>query len=181
MIIFGGNNQSKRMKFSIYVLLFVVGFTSCINEQVEEIHTSEVDESTIIKPLSYDSVLAQKYGADEYSMRQYVIAFLKEGPNREVDSATAHEIFVAHMNNIDRMAENGDLILAGPFLGQDDLRGLYIFNVKTIEEAEELTNTDPAIKSGYLEMELREWYGSAGLMGLNDVHKQVQKKGVLDN
>jgi hypothetical protein len=65
-------------------------------------------------------------------------------------------------------------------LGSDDLRGIYIFNVDNIAEAEALTNTDPAIKAGSLRMELREWYGSAALMGVNDLHKKVAKKAVTD-
>ncbi|MGB0390106.1 MAG: YciI family protein [Salibacteraceae bacterium] len=122
---------------------------------------------------SFDSCLASKYGADKYGMKPYVLAFLKKGPNRELDSNQTQELFLLHMKNIERMAENGDLVLAGPFMGEEDLKGIYIFNVKSIAEAEELTNSDPAIQSGYLDMELMQWYGSAGLMGLNDLHKKV--------
>jgi hypothetical protein len=34
----------------------------------------------------YDAALAKKLGADEYGMKQYVMAFLKDGPNRITDS-----------------------------------------------------------------------------------------------
>ena len=77
------------------------------------------------------------------------------------------------------MAEAGQLALAGPFFGDGDLRGIYIFNVETLEEADSLTNTDPAIQAGSLEMELMEWYGSAGLMAVNEVHASLQKKGIM--
>ena len=66
-------------------------------------------------------------------------------------------------------------MLAGPFLDTGDLRGIYIFDVKTIEEAEALTKTDPAIQAGSLIMELKPWYGSAALMELNQRHKRVTK------
>ena len=65
--------------------------------------------------------------------------------------------------------------MAGPFLDNGDLRGIYIFDVKTIEEAKELTETDPAIQAGSLVLELKPWYGSAGLMQVNEIHKKIQK------
>lgn len=39
--------------------------------------------------IKYDSTLASEFGADEYGMKQYVMAFLKRGPNRSQDSITA--------------------------------------------------------------------------------------------
>jgi hypothetical protein len=29
-------------------------------------------------------------------------------------------------------------------------------------------------------MELKEWYGSAGLMALNEIHMKLAKKGVVE-
>lgn len=79
------------------------------------------------------------------------------------------------MANIGRLAEEGKLVVAGPFFGNDELRGIYIFNVSNIEEAEKLTNTDPAIQAGSLIMELKEWYGSAALMEVNETHQKISK------
>jgi uncharacterized protein len=129
------------------------------------------------KKSKYDEALAKKLKADDYGMRKYVIAFLKAGPNRNQDSATAAQLQAGHMANIMRMAESGDLVLAGPFMDKGELRGIYIFNVETIEKAKELTETDPAIKAGRLVMELHPWYGSAALMQVNEVHGKIQKKG----
>jgi len=79
------------------------------------------------------------------------------------------------MDNITRLAEEGKLVLAGPFLDTGETRGIYIFNVETIEEAEELTSTDPAIKAGRLIMELHPWYGSAAVVQINELHKKIAK------
>ena len=70
------------------------------------------------------------------------------------------------------------LVLAGPFLDEGDIRGIYIFNVDTIEEAKKLTNSDPAIKAGSLIMELHPWYGSAALQEVNRLHTKAMKKGI---
>jgi len=98
--------------------------------------------------ISYNTELAEELGADDYGMRRYIMAFLKAGPNRNQDSTLAAEIQRGHQENIRRMAENGDLILAGPFLDDGEIRGIYIFNVTSIEEARKLTETDPAIQAG---------------------------------
>lgn len=123
----------------------------------------------------YNKTLADSLKADEYGMKKYVIAFLKRGPNRGQDSATAAQLQRAHMDNIQRLAKEGKLVVAGPFLDNGDLRGIYIFDVTTLEEAQKLTETDPAIKAGRLQMELHLWYGSAALMKINEIHNQIAK------
>lgn len=126
----------------------------------------------------YDSLLAAKTGADPYGMRQYVVALLKAGPNRDQDSTEATQIQMAHLDNIKRMAEEGKLVVAGPFFDDWEVKGIYIFAVATVEEAEELTKTDPAIQAGRLIMELHPWYGSAGLMKLGELHKKLAKESI---
>ena len=128
----------------------------------------------------YDEVLAKKLGADEYGMRHYVMAFLKEGPNRITDSARSAELQRAHLKNIIRLAAAGKLLIAGPFLDGQEVAGIFIFNVETIEEAKQLTESDPAIQAKALTMELRPWYGSAALIELNAIHQKIQKKSVAD-
>ncbi len=122
----------------------------------------------------YDSLLASELGADHYGMKQYVMALLLRGDNSSADSTEAANLQKAHLDNITRMAEEGRLVLAGPFLDSGDIRGIYIFNVSSVEEAEKLTSTDPAVKAGVLKMELHLWYGSAALQMLNDLHARIQ-------
>lgn len=137
-------------------------------------------DNEIKSTISYDSVNAIKYGADKYGMKKYVMAFLKRGSNRSLGEDKANKLQMAHLNNISRLAEEGKLVLADPFLGDGDLRGIYIFNIETIAEAEELTNTDPAIISGSLVMELKEWYGTAALVSVNAIHKTLSKNMVTE-
>jgi uncharacterized protein YciI len=126
--------------------------------------------------LAYDSTLSKKLGADELGMRQYVLVFLKKGPNRLTDSLARVKLQKAHLENIGRLAKMGKLILAGPFMDNQEIRGIYLFAVSSVEEAKELTQTDPAVKAGSLIMELHPWYGSAALMELPNIHPRIQKK-----
>lgn len=161
-------------KHTLGLIIIGILLISCNNQK----SVKEGNKSGLFEV--YDSIKAAEYGADEYGMKKYIMAFLKRGPNREMDEVKSNEIQMAHLNNINRMAEQGKLILAGPFFDNGDLRGIYIFNVKSIAEAEELTSTDPAIIAGVLVMELKEWYGSAALMSVNELHKTITKKDIFE-
>ncbi len=129
---------------------------------------------------AYDANLAQKLGADKYGMKTYVMAFLKSGPVKITDSLARAKLQNEHLKNIIRLADEGKLVLAGPFLDNQEIRGIFIFNVSTVEEAKKLTETDPAIKAGVLVMELHPWYGSAAVMKVVEIHKTLEKKSVPD-
>jgi uncharacterized protein YciI len=129
------------------------------------------------KPHSiYDSTLAKKLKADDYGMRKYVMCFLKTGSNKSLSADSSKKIQAAHLNNIKHLASQGKLLVAGPFMDNTELEGVFIFNVATVEEAQALTNTDPAVKAGVLIMELHPWYGSAALIEVPSIHAKVQKK-----
>jgi uncharacterized protein len=85
------------------------------------------------------------------------------GPDRSQDSLTAAKIQKGHMAHIMQMAKDKKLVLAGPFMDNGDLRGIFVFNVASVEEAIDLTNQDPAVKSGRLVMEIHPWYGPVKL------------------
>ncbi len=129
-------------------------------------------------PPAYDAVLAARVGADDYGMKKYVIAFLKSGKTKIEDEAKRNELQKAHLKNIQRLAAEGKLVVAGPFLDKQPIRGIYIFNVSSIEEAKQLTETDPSIQAGTLEMELHPWYGSAALMEVVRIHKTLEKADI---
>lgn len=126
---------------------------------------------------SYDPELAKRLGADERGMKQYVLCILKTGPkDGEVQGDARKEVFAGHFANIGRLADEGKLVVAGPF-GKNDrsYRGLYIFNVATVEEAEKLVVLDPAVKAGVFVYELTPWYGSAAMMVVSETHKRIEK------
>ncbi len=138
-------------------------------------------QETVIETPStgYDAALAETLGADDYGMRQYVMVVLNTGPKDAAitDEAERGEIFKGHFENIRNLAENKKLVLAGPFSDPDKIkRGLYIFNVKTVAEAEALVLTDPAVKAGIFTAEFTPYYGSAALMQVNDVHTRIAKQ-----
>ncbi len=129
-------------------------------------------------PSSFDAALAQEVGADQYGMSSFIMALLKAGPNRQQDSLEAARLQRAHLDNMKTWAEDGKLVLAGPFLDNGELRGIYIFNVDTVEEAKALVETDPAIQAGSLVMELKPWYGSAAVKKVFEIHETIAKEKI---
>ena len=164
------------MRF-IYFLLFIALIGCQGNIDTNTSVTTESSEPTT-EVDGYDSLLAKEYGADKYGMKPYILALLKTGPNQPKDSVHAAELQKAHMDNIDRLAKEGKLVLAGPFYGEakHKLRGLYIFNTSSLDSASAYVKTDPAIKYGSLVMRIVNWYGSAALIGVNDVHDKIAKE-----
>ena len=45
----------------------------------------------------------------------------------------------------------------------------------TVEEAQALVDTDPAVSAGILVPEMTPWYGSASLMATPEIHKKIAK------
>lgn len=125
---------------------------------------------------NFDAALAAKLGADERGMRQYVMCFLKTGPLKVTDEAKRGELMKGHFGMINRLAAEGKLIVAGPFIEGGEFRGIYLFDVKTIDDAKKLTESDPSIKEGYFKVEFIKWYGSAALMEVNGIHNKISKQ-----
>ena len=146
------------------------------NKTKDDDSINEKDSISTSDEQAYDSLLATRLKADKYGMKKYIFAYLKKGPNRNQDSSESAKIQQGHMANINRLADEGKLVLAGPFFDDTEIRGIFIFDVATIEEAQALINTDPAVKSGRLTMELHPWYGSAALLEVTKIHKRIAKE-----
>lgn len=127
---------------------------------------------------NYDSELAKKLGADDYGMKSYIFVMLKTGSNESTDKAYKDSCFTGHLANITRLVKENKLIVAGP-LGKNEnaYKGIFILNVTTFDEANELLKTDPAINAKFLEADLYNWYGSAALSEYLETSDKIWKVG----
>jgi uncharacterized protein YciI len=135
------------------------------------------DKDNAISNPNYDSLLAQKLGADDYGMKSFIFVILKTGPNTTTDTQFINQCFRGHLDNINRLAQEGQLVVAGP-LGRNDnnYRGIFILDAASIEEARQLLQTDPAVAEGLLEAEIYNWYGSAALPLYLDYSDKIWKQ-----
>ena len=97
---------------------------------------------------------------DEFEMKKYFMVFLKKGEKRDQDTATVNKLQAQHMEHLTKMYKEGRMCLAGPFLDNEEIRGICVYNVATKEEAEKWANQDPAVKAGRLKVEVNTWYAA---------------------
>jgi len=103
----------------------------------------------------------------ETRIKQFWFVMLLKGNNRTQDSATAAKLQEGHMANISKLYKEGKLKVAGPFGDDGNWRGVFIFDVATKEEVEQLLQADPAIAAGRLAYEIHPWY-TAGVGSFAD-------------
>ena len=110
------------------------------------------------------SMFAQQVKAlnEQFEMKTYYLVFLKKGTNRTQDSATVTKIQEQHMAHLTKMHADKKMCLAGPLMDNGDIRGICVYNTATLEEAKNLAESDPAVVSGRLQVEIHPWYAAKG-------------------
>lgn len=99
-------------------------------------------------------------------MVQYYFVELIRNPDKpQIDSAEVMEIMQGHMENMDKMVEEGKLLCAGPF-GDNNGGGIWILKVDSYQEAEELCSQDPAVMNKRLNYKIRPWWTAEGTFTL---------------
>jgi uncharacterized protein YciI len=97
-------------------------------------------------------------------METYQLGILRGGPAWTPQRTPAADSLQAgHLANIRRMANEGVLVGAGPFLDHGDLRGLFIFRADSAAPVRALAARDPAIQARRLALDLYTWYAPAGI------------------
>lgn len=117
----------------------------------------------------FEETLEEQVAEEMAPMRGYWMGVIKRGPKyaEERSEVEAAALQKAHLDRIGEVAAEGKMILAGPFGPQegvdDPLIGLFLYTVKTREEAEALAASDPAVIAGRLRVEIVEWWGVSGI------------------
>ena len=141
------------MKILFFFLFNCSLVVACIND-----HKSP--EGLITNPGIYD--LSKDTSVYSGEMKRYWLVLLQKGPNRNQDSISAEKIQAAHMANINRLAKEGKLIMAGPIGIEGDLRGIFLMNCADSTEVENFVKTDSAVMTGRLIMKYYPWWTEKG-------------------
>jgi len=152
------NNKYRNIiKYTLTITLLVI--TTLTFGQ------SNSERDTLINNPNFDKSLAEKLGGDDYGMKSYFLVILKTGTNTTADKELISKNFRGHLDNINKLVKENIIVVAGPFgKNPNNYRGIFILNnIQSTEDAQELLQTDPAIKSGLLDYEIFTWYGSAAL------------------
>lgn len=109
---------------------------------------------------------------------RYHVGLLRRGPAWTAErSAHTDSIQAGHMANMVRMAEKGALVAAGPFAGNGDLQGVFVFAPEA-DSLDSLLAGDPAIASGRLQCLLSTWIAPPGL---GDDYRRRKSTGAPDS
>ncbi len=118
------------------------------------------------QPMPIDTAGFQTFthqsGDTTYLMKQYFMCFLKVGPRRDQDEATAAQIQEAHLAHLAALGGQRKICLAGPFADDSGIQGVVIYSTPTYEEAVKLANQDPAVLAGRLVVEMHPFWAAVG-------------------
>lgn len=158
------NDTKLILAMRIFVFIIVFSIGSYLQAQTE-----------VPNPL-YNKALADSLGADNYGMKLYTLVILRTGPVKIDNQEKLNTLFRGHQDNILRLEAKGKIVVAGPFGNNaNSFRGMYIFDVPTVQEAKVLLKSDPAIEAGIFDVDMYQWYGSAALKSYLNVHKLIEK------
>jgi uncharacterized protein YciI len=93
-------------------------------------------------------------------MTTYYVVFLIRGD----ESPDHQKLQDGHIAHTRALHEAGKLVIAGPFLDGQTIRGICVYKVASAEEARTLAEGDPAVKSGRLKVEVHPWMVQKGIL-----------------
>jgi uncharacterized protein YciI len=100
----------------------------------------------------------------KFRMMVYYLVLLRSGPNSGAgDSASRARMFAGHMANIRRLGAERSMVVAGPIEDGGDLRGIFVLQARSLDDARRLVKTDPAVQAGEFRPEVYQWYAPSGM------------------
>lgn len=117
------------------------------------------------------------------TVRDYVFVFIRTGPLRTPTPEQSQEAMRGHFANMERLADEGKLLIAGPFIdprADPDHRGLFVMDETETAAGLELANTDPAAIMGVFVMSAHRFTTDRPLTDLPRLEKEDEARRLAD-
>lgn len=101
-------------------------------------------------------------------LESYTFVLLRRGPRAdEFSEQELGELQAGHLAFLDRMGDEGHLLLSGPFRDQDDetKRGFCVYRTGIDETKRLIAEGDPSVQAGRMSVEPMTWLTKKGSLG----------------
>ena len=99
----------------------------------------------------------------KFEMGTFYLCLLIKPSNFSAASAPK-DLIQSHLKHVQGLIASGKASIAGPFLDNSRIAGVFVLNAASADEAREIEEADPFVKTGGFSIEVLKWWAAKGIM-----------------